>query len=118
MALSLRCRCTFSEFIGLTPSSSLNTLGKVVRICPLTEVSTLATVGHGNEAGIMASLIMSCHDSNTGWVMSVATSTVEGTVHVDVENITLAEPKTVIFPPFALNSGMLWFLISLKLNCL
>ena len=50
--------------------------------------------------------------------MSVATSTVEGTVHVDVENITLAEPRTVVFPPFALNRGMFWFLFIFKLNCL
>ena len=105
-------------FIGLTPSSSLKTLGKAVRICPLMEPSTFATVGHGNEAGIIASLIMSCQDNSTGWVMSVATRTVERTVHVEVENTTWAEPKTVILPPFALNRGMLWFLLSFKLNFL
>ena len=44
--------------MGLTPSSSLKTLGNADRICSLTEDSTLATVGHGNEAGIMASLII------------------------------------------------------------
>ena len=56
------------------------------------------------------------HDSSTGWVMSsVATSAVEGTVQVFVDNITFAEPKAVIFLPFALNSGMDWFLISLNL---
>ena len=118
MALSFRCRCTFSEFMGLTPSSSLKTLGNADRICSLTEDSTLAAVGHGNEAGIMASLIMSCHESSTGWVMSVATSTVEDMLHVDLENITLAEPRTVIFPPFALNRGICWFLFNFKLNCL
>ena len=80
VAFSLRWRCTFSECIGLTPSLSLNTLGKAAKISRLIEVSTVAAVGHGNEAGMLASLIMSCQDISSVCLMPVATRAAERTV--------------------------------------
>ena len=102
-ALGLRYKCTFSVIMGFSSNVSLKTFGYLSKICRRVDIVTELTVC-GKCSSMTRSLMRSCHESNTGWARFVVTS---ASVFIDLDlvfKITLEEPSTCIWPPFALNS--------------